>query len=62
MPRRELPMLLYDQFRFETGIEVGPKVGRLRVPQRVSFAAAPELNKIGGSDVADVSCKLIVTV
>ena len=33
-----------------------------RVSQRVSFATAPELNKISGSDVAEVSCKLIVTV
>ena len=35
---------------------------RERISQRVSFATAPELNKISGSDVADVSCKLVVTV
>src|SRR5215475_7588221 len=33
-----------------------------RVSQRVSFATARELNKISGSDVADVTSKLIVTV
>jgi len=33
-----------------------------RVSQMVSFVTAPELNKISGSDVADVRCKLIVKV
>ena len=32
------------------------------VSQRVSFAAAPELNKVSGSEVADVLRKLIVPV
>jgi hypothetical protein len=30
--------------------------------ETVSFATARELNEISRSDVADVSCKLIVTV
>jgi hypothetical protein len=33
-----------------------------RVAQRVSLATAPELNKISGSDVADVSCKIGLTL
>jgi hypothetical protein len=32
------------------------------VEKRVVFATARERNEISGSDVADVSCKLIVTV
>jgi hypothetical protein len=32
------------------------------VSKMVSFATARQLSKIGSSDVADVSCKLIVTV
>jgi len=33
-----------------------------RVSQRISSSTALEINRISGSDVADVSCKLIVTV
>jgi hypothetical protein len=35
---------------------------QIRVSQRVSFATAREFDEISGSDVADVSCKWILTV